>query len=95
MQVCLSMYNLFVAPGVKEITITKIVFPRNIASMINVVSTLLNKVCKIWTQFSNFMQVLGQMSPHKKWSYPLRTSSVNVTKSTGNFGFGHIYGRNP
>ena len=27
--------------------------------------------------------------------FPLKTSSVNVTKSTGNWGFGHIYWRNP
>ena len=27
----------------------------------------------------------------KKWSFPLRISSVNVTKSEGNCGFGHIY----
>ena len=32
---------------------------------------------------------------HKKWSFPLRISSVNVTKFTGNCGFGHIYWRNP
>ena len=32
---------------------------------------------------------------HKKWSLPLRISSVNVTKSAGNCGFGHIYWRNP
>ena len=32
---------------------------------------------------------------HKKWSFPLRISSVNVTKSAGNFGFGHIYWKNP
>ena len=32
---------------------------------------------------------------HKKWSFPLRISSVNVTKSAGNCGFGHIYWRNP
>ena len=32
---------------------------------------------------------------HKKWSFPLRISSVNVTKSVGNCGFGHIYWRNP
>ena len=32
---------------------------------------------------------------HKKWSFPLRTSSVNATKSAGNCGFGHIYWRNP
>ena len=28
---------------------------------------------------------------HKKWSFPLNISSVNVTKSAGNYGFGHIY----
>ena len=32
---------------------------------------------------------------HKKWSSPLRISSVNVTKSAGNCGFSHIYWRNP
>ena len=31
----------------------------------------------------------------KKWIFPLRISSVNVTKSTGNCQFGHIYWRNP
>ena len=32
---------------------------------------------------------------HKKWSFPLRISSVNVTKSAVFCGFGHIYLRNP
>ena len=32
---------------------------------------------------------------HKKWSFPLRVSSVNVTKSAVACGFGHIYWRNP
>ena len=31
----------------------------------------------------------------KKWNFPLRISSVNVTKSAGNSGFGHIYWINP
>ena len=34
----------------------------------------------------------------KKWSFPLRMSSVNVSKSAGNCGncgFGHIYWRSP
>ena len=31
---------------------------------------------------------------HKKWSFPLRISPVNVTKSVGNCGFGHIHWRN-
>ena len=30
-------------------------------------------------------------SLHKKWSFPLRISSVNVTKFAGNCEFGHIY----
>ena len=34
-------------------------------------------------------------SLHKKWNFLLRTSSVNVTKSAGNCGFGYIYWRNP
>ena len=32
-----------------------------------------------------------EISLHRKRSFPLRISSVNVTKSTGNRGFGHIY----
>ena len=32
---------------------------------------------------------------HKKWSFPLSISAVNVTKSGVSFGFGHIYWRNP
>ena len=32
---------------------------------------------------------------HKKWSFLLRVSSVNVTKSADFCGFGHIYWRNP
>ena len=32
---------------------------------------------------------------HKKWSFPLRISSVNVTKSAVSPGFGHIYWKNP
>ena len=31
---------------------------------------------------------------HKKWSFPLRISPVNVTKSTGNCGFGHTCWKN-
>ena len=32
---------------------------------------------------------------HKKWCFHFMISSVHVTKSAGNFGFGHIYCRNP
>ena len=31
---------------------------------------------------------------HKIWSFPLRISSVNVTKSATSWEFGHIYWRN-
>ena len=33
-------------------------------------------------------------SLHKKWSFPLRISSVNVIKSAVSSGFGHINWRN-
>ena len=32
---------------------------------------------------------------HKKWSFPLRISPVNVTKYAVSCGFGYIYWRNP
>ena len=32
---------------------------------------------------------------HKKWNFPLRISSLNMTKSAGKCGFDHIYWRNP
>ena len=32
---------------------------------------------------------------HKKWSFPLKIFSVNVTKSAVSCGFCHIYWRNP
>ena len=31
---------------------------------------------------------------HKKWSFPIKIFSVNVTKSARNCGFSHIYWRN-
>ena len=34
-------------------------------------------------------------SLHKKWSFPLRISSVNVTKSAASRVLGHIYWINP
>ena len=36
-------------------------------------------------------QLKKYISLHKKPRFPLRISSVNVTKSAGNCGFGHIY----
>ena len=31
----------------------------------------------------------------KKWRFPLRISSANVTKPAGNCGFGHVFWRSP
>ena len=39
--------------------------------------------------------VIKLIELHKKWSFPLRISSVNGTKSAGNCGFGNIYWKNP
>ena len=40
------------------------------------------------------ISMLEQKSLHKNWSFQLRISSVNVTKSVGNYGFGFVYWRN-
>ena len=37
------------------------------------------------------IDVSDQPALHKKRSFPLRISSVNVTKSAASDGFGHIY----
>ena len=39
--------------------------------------------------------LLSPMTLHKKWRFPLRISSVNVTKSGDSCGFGHIHWKNP
>ena len=54
-----------------------------------------SEFCKIlsWISSSNFTSKTAHIriiSLHKKWSFPLRISLVNVTKSAVNFGFGHI-----
>ena len=46
-------------------------------------------------QFYNKMVQVLQIALHKKWSFLLRISSVNATKSAVSCGFGHIYWRNP
>ena len=38
--------------------------------------------------------IFSHLALRKKWSFPLRISSVNVTKSAVSCGFGHIYWRN-
>ena len=39
----------------------------------------------------SFNPFLAKVPVHKKGSFPLRISLINVTKSTVNGGFGHIY----
>ena len=52
--------------------------------------------CAIETGFSDFHKmIITVMTLHKKWSFPLRASSVNVTKSAVSCGFGYIYGKKP
>ena len=46
---------------------------------------------RFWDMFLNHNQ---KQSLHKKWSFPLTISSVNVTKSAVSRGFGNIYWRN-
>ena len=45
--------------------------------------------------FNVLITILKAPTLQKNWSFSLRISSVNVTKSAENFGFGHIYWRNP
>ena len=60
----------------------------------------LNNQMKIAFSFLNnqnnfHLNIFEQKSLHKKWNFPLRKSSVNVTKSTVSYVFDHIYWRNP
>ena len=43
----------------------------------------------------DFLQAVSNFALHKKWSFPLKISSVNVTKYADSCRFGHIYWRNP
>ena len=45
----------------------------------------------ITQQSSKLFTAFLDVALHKKWSFPLRISSVNVTKSEISYGFGHIY----
>ena len=47
------------------------------------------------SRLATLEQKINSITLRKKWSFPLSISSVNVTKSAGICGFGHIYWRNP
>ena len=51
----------------------------------------LQYVCRFTVENASINVVSNHEHCTKKWSFPLRFSSVNVTKSTGNCGFGQIY----
>ena len=59
----------------------------------NVTST--KTTCFEWRAWSWWYWPMQVWALHKKWSFPLRISPVNVTKSAGNCAFGHIYRINP
>ena len=46
-------------------------------------------------QYYARFDLLPNHSLHKKWNFPLRISSVNMTKSVVSCGVRHIYWRNP
>ena len=48
----------------------------------------------ITLSFFNLVNLAIYCHCTKKWSFPLRVSSVNVTRFAGICGFGHIYWRN-
>ena len=51
---------------------------------------------KNWTFLLSILCCFRSSYPlPKKWSFPLRTSSVNMAKFTGNCGLGYIFWRNP
>ena len=57
----------------------------------NIINNISN--ANLLTDFSE--NIFFFLSLHEKWSFPLRRSSVNMTKPAVNCGFGHIYWRNP
>ena len=62
-------------------------FPVNIAKFLRTLNL------NIITRNRKFLSVSRAL--HKKWSFPLRTSLVNVTKLAVSCGSGHIYWINP
>ena len=61
--------------------------------MIRVILSFL-KILSLKKRFNRFFSIQKICKKSKCRSFPLRISSVNVTKSAENCGFGHIYWRN-
>ena len=51
------------------------------------------KDCRFYYKLK--LNILYALTLHKKWSFPLRVSSVNGTKLVISSEFGYIYWRNP
>ena len=91
-----SIKRAYLGRGCKLIGYTHYLFPignKNVFSSQHSVNFILSPV--FWISIHNDRIVPFQITLHKKWSFPLRISPVNVIKSEGNCGFRHIYWRNP
>ena len=75
-----KFYTTIIAPRVTQTLMIGILFCINNARHIN-----------SWNRERN---ILAATTTAQKWSFPLKISSVNVTKSAGDCGFGYIYWRN-
>ena len=62
--------------------------------VVNSGTTLVLKIA-FYVKHQPLLQRIMVYTTSKKWNFPLRVSSVNVTKSTVFCGFGHIYWGNP
>ena len=63
---------------------------KKINQLIFVVNQLTNQICYENITHDRAMMI-GAIKAAQKWSFPLRVSSVNVTKSVVPYGFGYIY----
>ena len=67
-------------------------FKNNLANVLLQDKTIEENYNSIYLVQVNVSTIAKTLLPvHKKWSFPLRISSVNVTKFAENFEFGHIW----
>ena len=93
------MWNLFKVNN-KDTRTTSLTSFRCLLLTLNSFHTLFWSFnCWLWTSKyrlgCNYSISFLRLYCTKKWSFPLMTSSVNVTKSTVSCRFGHIYSRSP
>ena len=82
--------------GVKKFQIAQfqLVWNNCFAPWFTLISKGWNLLIRLYGMITN-SQLLFALTLHKKWSFPLRISSVNVTKSAGDCGLGYIYWTHP